>query len=368
MTQAPERHTAFAREANLDALIAASPENVGYTVGYMVPSQAMPIRKRQFFAVTTSSGRAAFLVVNVEHSEAKTRSRIADVRPYNEFTEDAGQVLAALLRELGVADGRLGIEMDFFPTRTLETLKKELPRAQFVDAERIFDRMRMVKTPEEIERLRRCGKIVDDVHRDVYAHTRAGMTELELASRFVDGVLHRGADYLNKIVIGSGARSVFANCPPTTKPLREGDIMRVDVFASIDGYMSDIARTTVVGKATSEQTRIWQILVDAQTFLLDRIRPGASTAAIWRAYLDFFQTRGLEPAINFVGHGLGLTLHEEPYISRYHDNVLEQGMVLAIEPVFFTPDMGFHLEDEVIVTADGYELISDGRQPLIELG
>jgi Xaa-Pro aminopeptidase len=365
--EALDRHKRFAREAGLDALIAASPENVGYTVGYMVPSQTIAVRKRQFFAVTTPSGRASFLVVNVEHNEAKTRSRIQDVRPYNEFTEDAGKVLASLLRELGVSGGRLGIEMDFFPARTMETITRELPKARFVDAERIFDRMRMVKTPEEIDRLRRCGRIVDEVHAEVYAQAHPGMTELELASRFVDGVLKRGADYLNKIVVGSGARSVFANCPPTTKVLQAGDVMRVDAFASIDGYMSDIARTTVVGKATREHTQIWQTLVDAQNLLLDLIRPGASTGAIWRSFLDFFQARGLEPGINFVGHGLGLTLHEEPYISRYHDSVLEEGMVLAIEPVFFTRDMGFHLEDELIVTAGGYQLISDGRKPLVEI-
>lgn len=363
-----ERHRKAAREAGLDALIAASPENVAYTVGYVVPSQVLPVRKREFFAVVTSAGGAAFLVVNVEHSEAKARARIENIRPYNEFTENAPQVLASLLRELGVADGRLGIEVDFLPARTMDTLRRELPRAQFMEAERIFDRLRTTKSGAEIERLRRCGRIVDEVHREVYARARAGMTELELASLFVDGALRRGADYLNKIVVGSGPRSAFANCPPTSRALQKGDVLRIDAFANVDGYMSDIARTSVVGRASTEQKQLWQTLVDAQNLLLDLIKPGASTAAIWRSFLAFFEGRGLEPGINFVGHGLGLTLHEEPYISRYHDNVLEENMVLAIEPVLFTEEMGFHLEDEVVVTADGCDLISDGRHPLVEIG
>jgi len=333
----------------------------------MIPSQVIPVRKRQFFAVVTEPGQACLLVVNVEYNEAKTRSQLSDIRSYNEFTEDAAQVLAERLREFGLADGRVGIELDFLPARTIRTLEKELPRIAFADAEHIFDSLRMIKTPREIQLLRQCGQIVDGVHKEVFAQARAGMTELELASRYVDGVLRRGADYLNKIVIGSGERSAFANCPPTTRVLREGDVVRVDAFANIDGYMSDIARTAVVGTATKEQKAIWGTLVDAQNVLLELIKPGASTAAIWRNFLEFFQSRNLEPGINFVGHGLGLTLHEEPYISRYHDNLLEEGMVLAIEPVFFSDRMGFHLEDEVVVTAAGCALISDGRGSLSEL-
>lgn len=356
----------IAREG-LDAMVAASPENVGYLAGYMVPSQTIPIRKRQFFSVVTGDGQAVFIVVGVEYNEARTRSRIDHVRAYNEFTEDASSVLADCLREVGLIKGRIGIELDFLPARTYTQLMTELPEASFVDAEKIFDHMRMIKTPHEIDRLRLCAQMVDQTHREVYAEVQAGITELDLAARFMDSLLKKGVDYLDKIVIGSGERSTLANCPPTQRVLRKGDVMRVDVFANLEGYMSDIARTVTVGKATSEQLEVWAKLVESQNLLLEIIRPGVRTGDIWQQFIDHFQRMGLNPAINFVGHGIGLTLHEEPFISRFHDYVIEENMVLAIEPVYFTETMGFHLEDEILIRADGCELLSDGRGPLIEL-
>ncbi|HBY93065.1 MAG: Xaa-Pro peptidase family protein [Ardenticatenaceae bacterium] len=352
---------------NLDALVAVSAENVAYTVGYEVPSQTLPIRKRQFFAVVTVDGRSAFLVVQVEHNEARNSSRIRDIRPYNEFAQEGVVVLADCLREFGLAGGRVGIELDALPARSFARLEKELPRATFVDAEKIFDHLRMIKTPEEIEKLRRCGQLVDQAHREVYATVHAGMTEMDVALGFMERLLKKGVDYLDKIVVGSGERSTFANCPPTQRVLRAGDVMRVDVFANIDGYMSDIARTSVVGHATDEQRTIWAKLVESENHLLELIRPGERTGAIWEKFLSHFRSLGLEPAINFLGHGIGLTLHEEPFISRYHDFVIEEGMVLAIEPVYFTGTMGFHLEDEIIVRSDHCEMISDGRGPLPEI-
>ena len=363
-----EKQMQAMKREGLDALVAVSPENVGYTVGYMIPSQTLPIRKRQFFTVMTADGQSAFIVVSVEYNESRTRSRIDNIRPYNEFKEKPAAVLADSLREFGLQGARIGIELDFLPARTYVELQQALPGAELVDAEKIFDHLRMIKAPEEIDRLRRCGQIVDETHREVYADARPGMTELDLAAEFMDRLLKKGVDYLDKIVVGSGERSAFANCPPTQRVLREGDVMRVDVFANIDGYLSDIARTSVIGRASDEQKAIWNKLVESENMLLEIIRPGARTGQIWSQFLDHFQSMGLEPGINFLGHGIGLTLHEEPFISRYHDYVIEEGMVLAIEPVYFTETMGFHLEDEVIVRADGCEMISDGRGPLTEIG
>ncbi|MCZ7568890.1 MAG: Xaa-Pro peptidase family protein [Ardenticatenaceae bacterium] len=363
-----KQQVALARE-RLDALIACSPENVGYGLGYFVPSQKIPIRKRQFFTIMTADGYATALVASVEYNEAKSRALITDIRPYNEFTQDPAAVLADCLRELGVANGHIGVELDFLPSRTFLALQKELPRAHFVDAERIFDHVRMLKTPEEIDLLRRCGRTVDEVYREVLPEAHPGMSETDLALRLIDRLLSKGVDSVDRIVIGSGERSAFANCPPTRRILCDGDVMRLDIFASIGGYTSDIARTAVIGGATDEQKRIWDALVEGENLVIDMIRPGVHTGEIWRRYVDHYQQKlGIEPTSNFLGHAIGLTLHEEPFIGRYHDHVLEGRTVLAVEPLYFTPTMGLHLEDELIVGADGCELISDGRGPLIEIG
>ena len=350
-------------EENLDALIAVSPENVGYTIGYMIPSQVIPIRKRQFFAVVTPSN-AALVVVNVEYQEALANSFIRDIRPYDEFKQNSIDVLADVLREFGVSEGRIGLELDFLPARYYQRLCRVLPKIEIVDAEHLYDQMRMIKTEGEIKIMREIARIVDETHFDVYRTAKPGMSETDIAFMFIEGVLKRGCQEMRKLVVGSGERSVYANCPPTKRVLQIGDIMRVDVFATLNGYLSDIARTSVVGQPTPKQKEIWKKLCDAQTVAIESIRDGVTTQEVWNKFLDFFVSVGLNPGINFLGHSVGLTLHEEPFIDRYRNYILRSNMILAIEPVYFWENQGFHLEDYVLVTQDGCELLSDGRGEL----
>lgn len=363
-----EWQKAMIREEGYDALISSSPDNVAYTVGYTVPSQQLGIRKRRFAAVVSSDGPDVFLVVNVEFNQAKNTARIRDVRSYNEFTEDPMEMLADTLKEAGLGQGRIGVELDYLPARSFATLKAALPQVRFEDAEKTFDRLRMIKTQKELDTLKRIGGIVDRAHAEAYSAASPGWSELQLADAIRDSVISQGGEGITGLVVGSGFRSTWANCPPSEKVIEEGELVRVDVFAHINGYLSDIARTVAVGEPKEHHRDIWQRLVDAHTTILNMIKPGASTAAIWISFLDKFESLGLEPAIHFVGHGLGLTLHEAPYIDRYTDNVLEEGMVLAIEPVTHADGIGFHIEDEVIVTENGIELISDGRGEIMCIG
>jgi Xaa-Pro aminopeptidase len=319
------------------------------------------MRKRQFAAVVTPDGHDVLLVVNVERQQAASSSRIGDVRDYNEFTEDPMEVLAAILHEIGVDKGRVGVELDFLPARSYATLTRVLPHVDFVDAEKVFDRLRMLKTSDEIAILKTIGGYVDRAHRAAYAEAKPGWTELQLGNAIRQSILEQGGEGINNLVIGSGPRSTWANCPPTAKVIEVGEIVRVDVFAHIKGYQSDIARTVIVGEPTAKHLDYWRRLVDTHTTVLDMIKPGVRTAEIWSTFLKKFEEHKLVPTINFVGHGLGLTLHEDPYIDRYSDSTLEEGMVMSIEPVSHPEEMGFHIEDEVIVTANGHELISDGR-------
>ena len=193
----------------LDALVAVSPENIGYTAGYMIPSQLIPIRKRLFFTVVSPT-QARLLVASVELNEALASSKIRDIHAYNEFTENSVDVLADTLREFGVDRGRVGIELDFLPARHYSRLQQVLPNMSIVDAEDIYDHMRMVKTKEEIEILRRAARIVNDTHADVYQNAKPGMTEMDIAFLFIEGVLKRGCEEMRKLVVGSGPRSVYA--------------------------------------------------------------------------------------------------------------------------------------------------------------
>jgi Xaa-Pro aminopeptidase len=184
------------------------------------------------------------------------------------------------------------------------------------------------------------------------------MTEREVGAFIAERLFTSGAEGI-KVIIASGERSSLPNVPPSDRALEMGDIMRIDILGTLDSYWCDCARTYVVGEPDDEQRDTWQRMVESQAVVLEKIKPGVHTADLYQAFLDKWESYGYNP-ISFVGHGLGLQTHEGPYIGKRFAGVLEEGMVLCVEPYLTEPGgMGFQLEDEIIVTSDGYELITD---------
>ncbi len=357
------RATSTLADRGIDGLIVSSPDNVAYTAGFEVPSQVIPVsRHRLVFCVLTANGSHVIIVPDMEASLARSDSVIRDVREYNEFTDSPIEFLADVLRELGLTGEHIAVEDDFIPGAYLSQLYAALPETKFTPARQLMSDLRAIKTPAELEKLRAIGRIAELAHCEATAKAREGMTELQLANLIYESLFSHGTEKVNHLVIGSGPRSEHGNANPTTRRLERGDLIRLDIFAKIGGYQSDVARTAVVGKPNQRQQEIWNSLISARQLILDMIRPGASTGAIYSAYATYFEEQGLKP-INFVGHGLGITLHEEPYISRYHDDVLRPGMVLAIEPLYLIQGEGYQVEDEIIITENGYELITNYQDP-----
>jgi Xaa-Pro dipeptidase len=342
----------------LDALVIASPENIAYTADVAVPSQTI-VRHRLVYCLVPSQGAPEMIVVNIEESFVRSSASIEQVIAYNEFTEDPTQLLAGRLQEAGLSQGRIGVELTALSAKSFETLRKALPRASLVAIDDLLSELRMIKTPGELVRLRTIGKAAERAARWAFEQAHVGMTEIELGQLITERYLAEGGDRLTMLVVAAGERSGLANAAPTRRPLRYGDIVRVDVIGTGQHYYSDVARTAVVGKASDEQLRAWSYMVEARKVALEAIRPGQSTREMYQRYAGQMEGWGLPP-IKFLGHGLGLTLHEEPYIGPYTDIRLQPGMVLCIEPLCWYPDRwGVQYEDELIVTEDGYELITD---------
>src|SRR5262249_10134810 len=141
--------------------------------------------------------------------------------------------------------------------------------------------------------------------------------------------------------------------------LKEGDLIRMEIFGILAGYHAGVCRTAVVGSPSREQAKIWRNLIECKYLVLDLIKPGARCRKIYEAFLKRLSEIGFAP-ITFVGHGIGLFLHEEPYLGRYGDRVLAPGMVVGIEPLVYIPGrMGLQNKDMVAVTERASELLSD---------
>ncbi len=354
MSQALERLRAEMVRQEVRALVALSPENVAYTIGYMVPSHPTN-RNRRTISVLTADGRSALIVVSVEAELARQHSRVKDVRRYDQFAQNPMDVLAGVLREFGVASGPLAIEMDYLPAQDYLTLWERLPAPPMVPCRDMYLRARMVKTPEEVACLRKIAEISDRAEQVVWHQMREGMTERVLATIITNAVLEAGGDGV-RLLIGSGERSSIVNPRPTDRPLRRGDVIRVEILANLNNYQSNVTRTGVLGPASDEQRRIWQVLMEARALALEKLRPGTEVRELWMAYAEHCRRHDIEPTLSFLGHGIGLTGHEEPYLTADKTLRLEPDFVLTFEPFYMIPgQMGFHIEDMFLVTETGYE-------------
>jgi Xaa-Pro dipeptidase len=354
-----ERQVRAMKEAGLDAIVSCSPENFAYVTGFMSPTQSL-MRWRHAMAAVTADGKVALAVVDMEASTIRAKAgEGADVAVWSEFKFDAMAVLADVLRRNGLTSGRIGLEFDYLAAGDFAELGKLLPQACFVPVQTLLARLRQIKTPQEIATLRKLSRIADRAIVEAYGAVAAGDTEMDIAAALTRGVYVQGAEYFKLMIVATGERSVFPNVGPTDRALQRGDVCRVEIFPTIDGYHAGVCRTAAVGTAPQEAERIWANLTACKYMLLDAIKPGVSSRSIYELYLKQTDVLGL-PRIPFIGHGIGLHLHEDPYLGP-GDQPLEAGMVLGIEPLIYQTGFGFGMQnkDMVLVTEGGCELLSD---------
>jgi Xaa-Pro dipeptidase len=344
----------------LDAVVATSPENIAWLAGFVVPSQ--PLMRWRHAAVVVTADALGFLAVDMEETTVRERVDTAAVavRVWGEFSGDPMTTLAALLADLGAPRGRIGLELDHLPAGDHARLADAVPGATLVGVERELARLRARKTDDELDLLGRLSRISDRAIGDAFRAVRAGDTELDLAAALTASVYAQGAESFKLMIVATGERSQLPNVGPTDRRLVPGDVCRVEIFSVLDGYQAGVCRTAVVGSAPPEAERIWANLVTCKHLLMDAIRPGVSSQKVWRVFREKFDELGLPP-IAFVGHGIGVHLHEHPYLGPHTDEPLEPGVVLGVEPLVYRTGRGFgmQLKDMMAVTAEGCRLLSD---------
>ena len=354
------------RRDGFDALVALSIDNVTYTTGFLVPSHVSN-RFRRTITILAGTHFARQIVVNVEENLARASSRIRDIVAYNQFTENPADVLADALIEAGVGGGRIALELDYIPAMDYIRLVERLPKASFEACKDLYFNTRMIKTDAELTTLRKVGALTDRIIGEVIRDIRPGMTEKAVGRNIVDKMMSAGCDGL-KYQVGSGARSGIVNCAPTDKPIERGDIVRVEILGDMNFYRSNVTRTAVVGPPTAEQEKIWKVMIGAREHCKTFLKPGTRVADLYRSYVSYCRDRDVEPTLKFLGHGIGQTIHEEPYITDTRTIVFEPNITFTMEPLYMLPGrMGFHTEDMYVITPTGFTPITGMITPNDEL-
>ena len=354
------------RTFGLDAIVSCSPENFAYAAGFVVPTQPL-IRHRHAMVIVTAERRTEIFGVDMEATTIKKREPDVPTRIWAEFSDDPMSILAGQLADCGLARGRIGIEMDYLPAGDFLRLTKALPHARFEPCEEILARLRQIKTADEIALLRKLSRIADQAITDALRSVRAGDSEMDIAGEMTRRIYELGAEHFKLLIVATGERSQLPNVGPSARKLQRGDVCRVEIFSEIGGYQAGVCRTAVVQEAPPMAEKIWQHLIDCKYQIMEMVRPGASCLDIYDAFIAKLAQMKLPP-ISFVGHGIGLHLHENPYLGKTpilgrpgEDAPLAEAMVLGFEPLCYQTGFGFGMQnkDMLLVTASGSELLSD---------
>lgn len=354
-----ERFEVLLAESGMDAVIASSLENVSYLSGARMVMQRL-IPDRLALLLWPADDSPAIVVCRGEDVACRDDCQIEDMRSYTEFVESPADLLAEVVVEKGLASGRLGIETHSLPVAYVNQLRKRLPRATLIDCGDLLDRTRMVKTREEIKALAAAGRATERAIRAAFERASVGEPEKKIADDITAGVTAAGADVLNFMFLGTGTRSFEWHARPGATRLEAGHVVHTDVAGNFIGYWSDLARTAFVGSPSPRQRHIYDRLYQTHLETLDAIRPGLRAGDLFAVCEAAYQKVGLPFQMAHIGHGLGLGLHEYPMLKPTTDELLQPGMVLCIEPAYLDPDVaGYHIEDLVLVTDEGREVLTD---------
>jgi Xaa-Pro aminopeptidase len=230
---------------------------------------------------------------------------------------------------------------------------------------------RRVKSAEEIEFLRHAEHIGDAAFKEMLSFLKVGMTELEVAAELEYRMKKHGAGGLSfDTIAASGVHSSMPHAIPTDKKIEEGDFLTLDFGCLYEGYCSDMTRTVCFGKASEEQKKIYNIVLEAQLAVLDAVKPGLLCKDVDAIARNIIKDEGYGDYFGHgLGHSVGMYIHESPAFNTRDESVLEAGMVITDEPGIYLPGkFGVRIEDMIVITDDGYENLAESPKELIEIG
>ena len=364
--------------AGVEALVAGGQPNIVYTLGYHSVSQSL-FPASQAYAIVRSDGAVVAAVVPyadvpsiVELADAdydlacfgrlyfergdQTRDprweRALEVQGTRAF-DDPIAALADTLSRHGLARARIGVDESRFTPDRWRALAAALPDATLVPAYEIFRQARRVKGEDEIALLEQAARIAEEALLDAVREARAGMTERELATRYMEGVATRGAAPLFTVVT-FGERAALSDTPLSDRPLREGEPMRFDLGVSYRGYPSDIGRTASLGEPSQKLEDLYAALLAGEEALIAAIRPGLSGEGLYEIGMDAVRRRGV-PGYrrHHTGHAIGLEPYEPPIVAPGHRDAIEANTTFCLETPYYELGWGGAMVEDLVVVTEG---------------
>jgi Xaa-Pro aminopeptidase len=370
MTPPGERDWRFARMRdamsahNLDGILSFGAtwrgrENVRYATGSPIYSGA------SLSYLPVDGAASAFFTGVADLDSAATTGWIDDLHVLR--PDDWEPLRSALTRNS--SPSRIGVaQLEILPVWLRAGLDKAVPQAELVNATKVMDQVRLVKSDWEVEQIRKCGDVCAQGWERFVEVMRPGLPEYELVAEVEAHIKALGAQD-NFMIIASGKSDIWSMIPPSRRQLEPGDMVRTELTPQMNGYWSQICRVAVLGEPDDGQKRSFDLFNESVEAGLSVIKPGVTAHEVARAENDVFRKYGYgeyctSQYTRVRGHGLGLHF-DEVAVQEGEETVFEKNSVFVVHPNTYTPLAGYHvLGDPVVVTDDGYEILAPVERKL----
>lgn len=341
------------KEKNLDGILLHKPENIKYASGFTGSTGYVLITQTNAKLITD------FRYIEQANNECEG-FEVVEISSKKPLTDILGK--HSLLK--------LGIEENYITYGQYMDISQKLSNTTLLPLDKDILELRAVKTSEEVKNIEKAASIADDAFKHILGFIKPGLTELHIALELEFYMRKQGASKLSfETIVASGKRSSLPHGVASNKTVSPGDVITLDFGCIYRGYCSDMTRTFVLGKANKRQKQIYNIVLDAQKTSLEGVKPGITGAELDQIAREIITDNGYGQYFGHgLGHGVGLEVHELPNINVRGNEPLKPGMILTIEPGIYIPDFGgVRIEDLVLVTENGYRVLSKSTKNLIEL-
>ena len=350
------------------------PTNINYYSGYRTHAPWTTFTRPMFLFIP-AEGRPLLYTQTFVTPEARLRSYGCDHRNFDSLLGPTAQDLAGIMEELHMHTGKIGFELGFeqrinYQPDTLFALREILKDAEFADASGIIWSQRIIKSADEIECHRRACQATGYAHDKTFYSIEAGMTEREISMLAQQCMLEGGAEYPGFVIITSGEGNYERiSAISSDRRIQKGDLLWLDLGAVYNGYWSDFCRAGVVGPISDERNKMQDDIYDATDEAASIMRPGTPIRDVAYACGKALEKRGYSATYDCgrMGHGMGLMSTEPPSVTVRDEGILKPGMIINLEPGILVDTGVFCIEENYVITEDGYERLSTGSRKLHQI-
>lgn len=342
------------KQQEIDGLLIESPINRRYVTGFTGTAGAVLITEND----------AVFMTDFRYTEQAKVQAKEFTIIEHTSAIEEE---IAKQIKLLHIE--QLGFEEEHTTYTAFKQYESKFDTT-LVPVKGLIETLRLIKTDEELQTLKTAANIADAAFEHILTVIKPGMKEIDVANELEFFMRQHGATSSSfDIIVASGYRSALPHGVASEKEISPGELVTMDFGALYQGYCSDITRTVAVGEISDELKRIYQIVLEAEKIGVTEITAGMTGKQADKLTRDYITEQGYGPNFGHsTGHGIGLEVHENPRLSTNSTDILQENMVVTVEPGIYVPNIGgCRIEDDIIITETGNEVITHSPKELITL-